>query len=200
MREAYKFVRGELKQAAERNKRYYDLRVRPRKYEVGDWVYYFNPRTFRGRQDKWSRKFSGPFLVVAVTSPVNVTLQKSKNAKTFVTHIDKVKPFLSDHPPSWLKTSELPQTSTADQEVEQPVVTAEPVELDADQDMNEEDDGSQQLSPDRPPSRLETPDIRDQVGGDEQRETLNADYAVDEGPQPRPHRETRRPAKFNDYV
>ena len=237
MREAYKFVRGELKQAAERNKRYYDLRVRPRKYEVGDWVYYFNPRTFRGRQDKWSRKFSGPFLVIAVTSPVNVTLQKSKNAKTFVTHIDKVKPFLSDHPPSWLKTTESSQTSTADKEVEQPVATAGP-ERPADQNtdneasepededphqmssprpsgrletpevgdqvdddaVSEDENGSQQLSPDHPSDRLEIIETSVQGGSNGQKETLKEDYAVDEGPQPRPRRETRRPAKLNDYV
>jgi len=44
MTEAYVHVRNEIGHAAERNKRYYDLRVRPRKYNIGDWVYYFNPR------------------------------------------------------------------------------------------------------------------------------------------------------------
>jgi len=33
-----------------------------------------------------------------------VTLQKSRNAKPFVVHIDKVKPFLSEPPQSWLST------------------------------------------------------------------------------------------------
>jgi transposase InsO family protein len=204
MREAYKFVRGELGQAAERNKRYYDLRVRPRKYEVGDWVYYFNPRTFRGRQDKWSRKYSGPFLVVAVTSPVNVTLQKSKNAKTFVTHIDKVKPYLADHPLSWLKTSELPQISAADKEVEQPVVTSEPARL-TEEDIDEEISEVEMLDSQPLPSsqRSSEPLGTEETNGkgnDRSEESQSMDYAVDEGPQPRPRRETRRPAKFNDYV
>ena len=63
---AYSFVRKHLQEAACRSKRYYDLRVRPQRYSVGDWVYYYNPRKYVGRQDKWSRKFTGPFLVVGV--------------------------------------------------------------------------------------------------------------------------------------
>ena len=62
MREAYALVREHLKVAAERNKRTYDLRVRTRQYKVGD----FNPRKLAGRQDKWRRKFTGPFLVTKV--------------------------------------------------------------------------------------------------------------------------------------
>jgi len=41
-----------LRKAAERNKRYYDIRVRPNEYKVGSWVYYYNPRKFKRRQDK----------------------------------------------------------------------------------------------------------------------------------------------------
>ena len=51
LRDAYALVRKELGRAAERNKRYYDLRVRPRRYAVSDCVYYLNPRHFRGRQN-----------------------------------------------------------------------------------------------------------------------------------------------------
>jgi len=63
---AYTHVREQLQEAAQRSKRYYDTRVRPQQCSLGDWVYYYNPRKHVGRQDKWSRKFSGPFLVVAV--------------------------------------------------------------------------------------------------------------------------------------
>ena len=36
LKRAYHFVRGHLKASAQRNRKYYDLRVRPRKYHVGD--------------------------------------------------------------------------------------------------------------------------------------------------------------------
>jgi len=103
LKRAYSFVRNHLKRAAERNKRYYDLRVRPQRYKVGDWVYCYQSRRVQGRQDKWCRKFRGPFLVVRVLGPVNLLLQRSKKAKPFCVHIDKVKPYEADEmPPSWL--------------------------------------------------------------------------------------------------
>lgn len=52
LRLAYTLVRDHLKVAAKRYKRYYDLRVRSQRYKEGDWVYYYNPRKFVGRQDK----------------------------------------------------------------------------------------------------------------------------------------------------
>jgi len=105
LRQAYTLVREHLKVAAERNKRYYDLRVRSQRYREGDWVYYFNPRKFAGRQDKWRRKFSGPFLVTKVVGPVNVMLQRSKRQRPFCVHIDKIKPYVAEEmPKSWLNT------------------------------------------------------------------------------------------------
>ena len=56
-------------------------------------MYYFNPRKLVGRQDKWRRKFSGPFLIIKVVGPVNVVLQRSRRARPFRVHIDKVKPY-----------------------------------------------------------------------------------------------------------
>ena len=100
---AYSLARQHLKGAAVRSKRYYDLRVRPQRYHVGEWVYYYNPRKFTGRQDKWTRKFSGPFLVVSVPGPVNVVLQRSERSRPFCTHVDKVKPYIAEQfPKSWL--------------------------------------------------------------------------------------------------
>ena len=102
MHEAYELVRLHLGEAAVRNKRYYDMRVRPAEYHVGQWVYYFNPRRHVGRQDKWSRKYTGPFCVTKVLGPVNVELQLHKRAKPFIVHIDKVKSFNGTPPSSWL--------------------------------------------------------------------------------------------------
>ena len=99
-------MRKHLGEAAERSKRYYDLRVRPQRYKAGDRVYFYNQRKFAGRQDKWARKFSGPYLVVKPLGPVNLLLQRSKRQKPFCTHIDKVKPFVADEmPKSWITTA-----------------------------------------------------------------------------------------------
>ena len=58
MKQAYTLAREQLGVAAQRNKHMYDLRVRPARYKVEDWVLYFNPRKYRGKQDKWRRKFT----------------------------------------------------------------------------------------------------------------------------------------------
>jgi len=103
MQKAYTLVRENLCKAAQRRKRYYDLRVKPAKYSVGDWVYHYNPRKYAGKQDKWLRKYRGPYLVVKVNGRVNVTLQRSKQAKPFYTHIEKIKMYVVDElPKSWL--------------------------------------------------------------------------------------------------
>ena len=102
-RTAYRLVRQHLGEAAQKNKRYYDMTVRPKKYDRGDWVYYYNPRHIRGRQQKWLRKKDGPFLVLRVLGPVNVLIQRTARARPFVAHIDKLSPYLSEPPSSWIE-------------------------------------------------------------------------------------------------
>ena len=103
MRNAYALVRDHLGEAACRNKKQYDLRVRPQKFSKGDWVWYFNPRRAKGKQEKWRRKYTGPFLIIRIIGPVNAVLQKSKRAKPFCVHIDKIKHLnAEEYPASWL--------------------------------------------------------------------------------------------------
>ena len=112
MRQAYTLVRENLGVAAKRNKRAYDLSVRAQTYKVGEWVRYFHPRKIANRQDKWRRKFNGPFLVVKVIGPVNVMIQRSKRAHPFCVHIDKLKPYVAEClPKSWLPEANVPPPS-----------------------------------------------------------------------------------------
>ena len=133
MRQAYTLVRENLGVAAQRNKRAYDLRVHAQTYKVGEWVRYFHPRKMVNRQDKWRRKFNGPFLVVKVIGPVNVMIQRSRRAHPFCVHIDKLKPYVAEClPKSWLSEADAPslgaleQTDTAtDGEEAQPIIDAQ---------------------------------------------------------------------------
>jgi len=194
MKQAYTQVREHIGQAAERNKKYYDLRVRSRKYKVGDWVYYFNPRHFRGKQDKWSRKYSGPFLVIAVTSAVNVTLQKSPRAKPFTVHIDKVKPFLSETPRSWLQ-----EDNSVEPEPDLPTNELTYIQEDSSSERPEEEPKRSR------PGQSRDSDL-DKVVRQRQGQPVdskspsgaNHDFEVDPGPQPRPRREIRIPARYRD--
>lgn len=104
MRKAYELAREALGCRAERAKRGYDMRVRPARYRVGEWVYYYCPRRYTGRTPKWQRMYSGPFLVVQVVGPVNVRLQASKRSASFLSHIDKLKHCRGPTPESWLES------------------------------------------------------------------------------------------------
>ena len=182
MTAAYAETRIALRKAAERNKRYYDVRVRPNEYQVGSWVYYFNPRKFQGRQDKWERKYSGPFLIIATPSSVTVRLQRRKTAKPFTAHIDKVKPFWGAVPNSWINTESTPMG----------------------EDENATDNGDIQ------PSRIDDSNRSYDAGSascrpEEEDLSLKGRatpaYAVDESPQrERPRRNVRTPARLKEFV
>jgi len=60
-------------------------------FKEGDLVFYYNPRKYMGRSEKWARKYTGPFRVAKQLSPVTVLLQAQNSRKTFVTHVDKLK-------------------------------------------------------------------------------------------------------------
>jgi len=90
-RECYRLVRDNLQQSAERRKWRYDMRVKERKFEVGDKVYYFYPRRRVGVSPKWQRFYEGPYEVVARLGPVTYTIQRSPRSKPLVVHVDKLK-------------------------------------------------------------------------------------------------------------
>jgi transposase InsO family protein len=101
---AYGTARQSLKKNAERRKHNYDLRVRPAKFEEGDWVYYFSPRKFVGRSPKFQRNFTGPYRIVRACGPVNYLLQKSPKAKPFVSHVDKLRHCFGRTKGQWSET------------------------------------------------------------------------------------------------
>ena len=65
---AFAEVRRSLGRVAERNKRYYNIGLQPKKYDIGDWVLYSNQRKYRGKQNKWISTYEGPYLVIEIPS------------------------------------------------------------------------------------------------------------------------------------
>jgi len=68
---AYTGVHQHMQCNAEKNKRYDGLGLRSKKFQIGQWVLYFNPRKLRGKQMKWCRQYEGPYLIVE--APTSVT-------------------------------------------------------------------------------------------------------------------------------
>ena len=99
---AFSEVRQSLQRSAQRSKRYYDIGVKPKRFEIGQWVLYFNPRKFRGKQNKWVRQFEGPYLVVATPTSLTAKIQRSAKTKLKTVHIDKLKAYAGNPPKSWI--------------------------------------------------------------------------------------------------
>jgi transposase InsO family protein len=105
-RKAYELVRSQLGVSAERAKRYYDAKAKPMEFRRGDWVWIYCPRKYQGRSAKWSRSFGGPFLVEKVLGPVNYVVRRSRRSRPQIVHIDKMKSYRGNPPPSWLDLKE----------------------------------------------------------------------------------------------
>jgi len=103
--DAYALAREHLRVATERRKASYDIKAKDVEFHVGDWVWYWYPRKYPSKSVKWQRSYTGPYLVIRKIEPVNVVLQRSRKAKPFVVHINKLKKCLGDTPPSWLISS-----------------------------------------------------------------------------------------------
>jgi len=95
----------EVDDESDRRKKYYDIRVKPQQFDVGDWVLYHYPRRFKSRSQKWQKAYIGPFLIVEMLEPSNCWLQKSQKSQKFVAHIDKLKKYYGDTPNSWLPSN-----------------------------------------------------------------------------------------------
>ena len=59
---AYDDVRAHLGRSAERAEQYYDFKSKPTSFEVGELVWVYSPRRFKGRSPKWQQCYSGPLL------------------------------------------------------------------------------------------------------------------------------------------
>jgi hypothetical protein len=88
---AYNLAREQLSSQTSRRKTYYEMNMKTRKIQPGDWVLYFYPRRWKGRSPKWERMYAGPFLVIEQISPVTFLIQKSEKADPLVVHVDKLK-------------------------------------------------------------------------------------------------------------
>jgi len=99
---SYQQVREHLQTNAEWRKVAYDTRVRQKEFTVSTWVWYHYPRRYQQRSPKWQRNFTGPYLIVREIPPVNYVLQKSKHAKPFVVHCDKLRRCHGETPTSWI--------------------------------------------------------------------------------------------------
>jgi len=101
LHEAFDFVREHAGNNIQRMKRYYDAKVKPREFSVGDFVYYHYPRNFQGKFRKWQRFYVGPYRVMQRVNATNSIIRKTPRSAPFVVHHDKLKLYHGDTPRAW---------------------------------------------------------------------------------------------------
>lgn len=193
MRRAYQLAREHLGCSAERAKKYYDMRVRPKVFTEGQWVYYYCPRRYVSRSPKWQRMYTGPFLITKVMGPVNVRIQASKRSQPFITHIDKLKLCLGTTPERWMDNEQLDIT-----EPEEGEVKPDPLEQAAKNIkwLKESMKGSMKENEEEEQRRQDL-GIPPDIVNEGRPETPPESEDVKVG---RPKRETRRPGHLRDFV
>ena len=113
---SHQIAREHLGVAADRRKQEYDLKVKPRSFEIGEKVWYLYPRRYTAKSPKWQRHYTGPYQVVKVLPPADYVIQKSKRSEPFVVHADKLKHCYSDTPTSAMEPTgghEFVETATS---------------------------------------------------------------------------------------
>lgn len=70
----------------------YDLRVKPREFNVDQFVWYYYPRKRTGLKDKWQKWYVGPYKVEKRVGSVLYQIRKSPRSKAQLVYVDKLKP------------------------------------------------------------------------------------------------------------
>ena len=104
--QAYELARKQLGSVAVKSTERYNLKLHPKEYNVGDFVYFYYPRKYANRSPKLQRLYKGPYKVIEKLGPVNVKIQITPRSKPFVVHIDKLKSYYGEVPRAWDKAEE----------------------------------------------------------------------------------------------
>ena len=143
---AFDLARTNLGVSAFKRKERYDLKVKPAKFAVGEFVWYYYPRKLIGKSAKWQGAYQGPFLVVEVINNVNYVIQRTPRANKQVVHVDKLKICYSELRNSWIA----PPLAEEQEVAEGDDVELEPIEMggnDVVSDRIRSPTGSESLAP-----------------------------------------------------
>ena len=97
MQQNFEKARENLKQAAERQKRYHDQRASDRGFQVGDHVLRFYPPNLR---NKLNPPYIGPYTITKKLGEVTYKLEPQSMGKAVVVHTDHLKLYRSALPVS----------------------------------------------------------------------------------------------------
>jgi len=90
LQEAATFVQVATGKQMQRMKRYYDVSVKPQRFEEGDQVLLFDPQKKREHYAKWHVSWKGPMIDKKQMDDTNYVLQKSTKCRPFAVHVERV--------------------------------------------------------------------------------------------------------------
>jgi hypothetical protein len=88
---AYARTREHLKQAAESASTWYNRRVKPVEFKVGDAVRVYNPRRYKGRTPKWQKFYKDKAVIVKCLNDVTKAVNSKSWKQPKVVHVDKLR-------------------------------------------------------------------------------------------------------------
>ena len=187
MRDSHQLAREHLQVTAERRKVDYDVKVRSIKFVPGQWVWYYYPRRFMNKSPKWTKFYTGPYLVIRVIEPGDYVIQRTKKSTPIVVHGDKLKCCYGETPLSWIaSTPSADEISNADQRSSEKQLTEQSVPVNSANGEVGPSDGN-----------VKKRQVR-------QRRRIIDDWPTYEGEdgfmkRPRPERTRRLPTRFQNY-
>jgi hypothetical protein len=87
---AYSVVAKASRRSHQNNKRYYDLKAKPRRFEVGDLTYLYNPAIKPALTKKFARPWHGPYRVTKKLPELNYEVTDLQGKKQVV-HVNRLK-------------------------------------------------------------------------------------------------------------
>ena len=91
MMKAYETVRNSLKVCAQTRKKTYDFKVRQTEFFLGQEVWYYYPRKYAKRSQKFQFVQVGPYTGERKVGTVNYLIRKNKKSECLLVHVDRLK-------------------------------------------------------------------------------------------------------------
>ena len=88
---AFHLVREHLNATADYARTWYNRRVKPHDFEIGDPVRVYNPRRFRNRSPKWQSFYAETGVVVKKLNDATYIVKLNKSGHEKIFHVDKLK-------------------------------------------------------------------------------------------------------------
>ena len=118
MDRAHYIVINRLLKVTDRQKRRYDLTIKPREYKIGDGVLVKDNRKYKGKSPKLQLRWEGPYTVIKQLSDVLFQIQKRPKTRSKVVHTNRLEPY-KGYMKRWYQPLGGPSSNTRGQKTDQ---------------------------------------------------------------------------------